>query len=174
VAPTVLTPDHVPLPRQDGQERGVHEGECASAAIRSVGGEHRQQDQNAHLDEDDVAGAPILAAMQVEIERSVDPGDPDQGEDDGELGECAHGDVLGEVIGRLADDGHIDEVVEELEEADPPVGHGLAVCSRRAPEPTLEPALEPAARLISHGVKVASHPAPGRLLPEGRRSPGTW
>ena len=48
--------------------------------------------------------------------------DPDQAEDDGELGDAADRDVLGEVMGGLGDDGHVDEVVEELEEADRPVG----------------------------------------------------
>jgi hypothetical protein len=60
--------------------------------------------------------------MELQVQRSVDPGDPDQGEDDDELDQPADRDVLGEVVGRLGDDGHIDQVVEELEEADLAVG----------------------------------------------------
>ena len=151
----VLAPDRVPQPRHDGQERGVHEGEGRSAAVRGVGGEHRQQRQDAHLDEDDDAGPPVVAAMELEVEGSVDPGDPDQGEDDGELGEPANRDMLGEVMGRLGDDGHVDKVVEELEEADGAAGDGLAVGPRRAPEPALEAAAE---RLIGQRVNVATQP----------------
>ena len=64
------------------------------------------------------ARPPVLAAVELEVQRSVDPGDPDQGEDDGELDDAADRDVLGEVVGRLGDDGHVDEVVEQLEVAD--------------------------------------------------------
>ena len=65
--------------------------------------------------------------MQLQVQRPVDPGDPDQGEDDGELGHPTDRDVLGQVVGRLADDGHIDQVIEQLQVADLPVGDDLAV-----------------------------------------------
>jgi hypothetical protein len=42
------------------------------------------------------------------------------------------------VVGRLADDGHVGQVVEQLQVADLPVGDGLAVGSWRPPEPPLE------------------------------------
>jgi hypothetical protein len=67
--------------------------------------------------------------MQLQVQGAVDPGDPDQGEDDGELGQPAGRDVLGQVVGGLADDGHIHQVVEQLQDADLPVGDGLAVGS---------------------------------------------
>jgi hypothetical protein len=79
--------------------------------------------------------------MQLQVQRSVDPGDPDQGEDDGELGQPADRDMLGQVVGRLADDGHIDQVVEQLQGADLPVGDDVAVGSWRLPEPPLEAAM---------------------------------
>jgi hypothetical protein len=49
-------------------------------------------------------------------------------------------------MGRLGNDRHIDEVVEELEEADATVDD-LAVRSGRAPEPRLEAA----PNVIGHG-----------------------
>ena len=41
----------------------------------------------AHLQEDDRARPTILAAVELEVRGPVDPGDPDQGEHDGELDE---------------------------------------------------------------------------------------
>jgi hypothetical protein len=149
-AVAVLAPDRTPEPCLHDLERGVHEGEGLAAGIRGAGGEHRQQGEDAHLDEDEAAGPPVLTAMELQVQRSVDPGDPDQGEDDDELDQPADRDVLGEVVGRLGDDGHIDQVVEELEEADLAVGDCVAVWSRRSPEP----ALEAAVGLSGHGIRV--------------------
>jgi hypothetical protein len=76
--------------------------------------------------------------MQLQVQGPVDPRDPDQGEDHGELGHPADRDMLGQVVGRLADDGHIHQVVEQLQDADLPVGDDLAMGSRQPPEPPLE------------------------------------
>jgi len=138
VVPAVLPPDAVPEPGLDDLVGRVHHGEASAAAVGGVGGEHRQQDQDAHLGKDDAAGPSVLAAMQLQVQGSVDPGDPDQGEDEGELGQPADRDMLGQVVGCLADDGHIDQVVEQLEVADLPVGDDLAVGSWRPPKPPLE------------------------------------
>jgi hypothetical protein len=111
VVPAVLAPDAVPEPGLDDLVDRVHDGKAPAAAVRGIGGEHRQQDQDAHLQEDEAARASVLAAMQLQVQRAVDPGDPDQGEDDGELGHPPGRDMLGQVVGRLANDGHIDQVV---------------------------------------------------------------
>jgi hypothetical protein len=91
--------------------------------------------------------------VELQVQRAVDPGDPDQGEDDGELGQPAERDVLGQVVGGLADEGHIHQVVQQLQVADLPVGDDLAVGSWRPPEP----ALEAAVGLARHGI---SRPPP--------------
>ena len=147
----ILTPDRVPQPCHHREERRVHERELASGAIGGIGRKHRQEGQHAHLDEDDGAGPPVLSSMELQVERPVDPSDPDQAEDDGELDEPTRRDVFGDVMSRLSDDGDVHEVVEELEEADGSPGDRLAMCSRRSPEPTLE---APADCVIGHRVNV--------------------
>jgi hypothetical protein len=49
--------------------------------------------------------------------------------------------MLGQVVGRLAEHGHIHQVVEQLQDTDLPVGDDLAVSTRRPPEPPLEAAV---------------------------------
>jgi hypothetical protein len=87
--------------------------------------------------------------VELQVQGSVDPRNPNQGEDDGELGQPADRDVLGQVVGGLADDGHIHQVVEQLEEADLPVSDGLAVGSWRPPKPPLEAAVGLAGHCVS-------------------------
>jgi len=89
--------------------------------------------------------------VQLEVERAVDPRDPDQREHDHELGDAATRHVIGEVVGRLRHDGHVHQVEEQFEEADDAPGDRLTVCSRGAPQPASEAACE---RLIRHRVKV--------------------
>ena len=79
--------------------------------------------------------------MQLNVERAVDPGEPDQAEDDGELNNTANRNVCCELMRRLADDGHVDEVVKEFEEADLAVELNGAMRPRRAREPLLESAM---------------------------------
>src|SRR6266508_1650318 len=148
VVPAVLPPDGVPEPGLDDLVGRVHHGEAPAAAVGGVGGEHRQQHEDAHLDEDDAAGPSVLAAVELQVQRSVDPRDPDQGEDNGEGDQPTDRDMLGQVVGRLADDGHIHQVVEQPQDADLPVGDDLAVGSWRPPEPPLEAAMG----LAGHGV----------------------
>jgi hypothetical protein len=56
--------------------------------------------------------------MELQVQGPVDPRDPDQGEDDGELGHPADRDMLAQVVGRPADESHIHQVVEQLQDAD--------------------------------------------------------
>ena len=46
--------------------------------------------------------------------------------------------MLSQVIGRLAEHGHIHQVIKQLQDADLPVGDDLAMGSWRPPEPPLE------------------------------------
>src|SRR6185437_4035022 len=69
------------------------------------------------------------------------PGEPEHREDDRELEEAHERDVLREVVRRLPDDRHVDEVVEQLEVADRAVLDDRAVWPRRAEQPALELAL---------------------------------
>ena len=157
VAFTILTPDAVPQPRQHGEERCVREGERTAAAIGCIGREHRQQNENPHLDEDDVAGSSVLTAVEIEVDGSVHPSNPDQRKDDGELADATSRHVLGEMMRCLGDDSDIHQVIEEFQKADRPAGDDLAVGSRRAPQPALEAAT---GRLIGHRLNVATHPSP--------------
>jgi hypothetical protein len=101
-----------------------------------------------------------------------------RGEDNGELGQPTDRDVLGQVVGRLAEHGHIHQVVEQLEDADLPVGDDLAVGSWRPPEPPLKTAVGLARHGISRPPRRTSQmldvdPSPvrlhGRLWHAGRR-----
>ncbi|HEY6697726.1 MAG TPA: hypothetical protein VIZ67_05840, partial [Acidimicrobiales bacterium] len=64
-----------------------------------------------------------------------------------ELGHPTDRDMLGQVVGRLADDGHIHQVLEQLEDADLPVGDDLAVGSWRPPNHRLK---RPWVSLVMH------------------------
>jgi hypothetical protein len=138
VLDTILTLDRVPEPRHHDQERGVGERKRRTVPARGVAGEHGEQSQDAHLQEDEGAGPSILATMQLVVERPIRPGDPDQGEDDGERYSPAYRDVLLELVCRLGEDDCVDQVVEALEGADAAVEDGIAMGTRPAPEPALE------------------------------------
>jgi hypothetical protein len=62
-----------------------------------------------------------------------------------------NGCVLGELVRGLANDGHVDEVVEEFEEADSAVEPNGAMRPRQAREPLLESTLP----LTGHGLSLA-------------------
>ena len=91
--------------------------------------------------------------MELNVQRAVDPGEPDQAEDDGELDNTANRDVFRQPMRRLADDCHVGEVVEDLEEADSAVEKNRAMRPRRA----REPALELAVPLNGHDLSLLSH-----------------
>ena len=169
VVVAILSVHPVPQPRQQRLERGVGEREATSTVTGGLRGEHRQQDEDAHLHEHDGARPSVLAAVQLEVEGAVDPTDPDQGEHDGELADAAKRDVIGEVVGRLRHDGHVHEVVEQLQEADGPPRDRLAMWSRRAPQPAPETAGEP---LIRHRVNVAIGRSGDRPTGRSPRRPG--
>ena len=89
--------------------------------------EHRKQGEQTHLQEDVVPATPILAAMQLVPQRAVEPRQPDQPEHNRELDDAASGDVCCEMVGRAPDQDDVDEVVEQLEEADVAFVDDLAV-----------------------------------------------
>jgi hypothetical protein len=91
--------------------------------------------------------------MELDVQRAVDPGEPDQAEDDGELDSTANRDVLRELMRRLADDGHVNEVIEQLEEAHSAVETNGAMRAWRPREPLLERAIP----LTGHGLSLLSH-----------------
>src|SRR6202040_827761 len=109
--------------------------------VRGAAREHRQQREDAHLHKDNVPRPTVLAPVELNVQRAVDPREPDQAEDDGELDSAANRDVFRELMRRLADDSNVGEVVEDLEEADSAVEEDRAMRPRRAREPMLEPAV---------------------------------
>ena len=82
---SVLVADGVPEPRHEEEECGVDKPNGCAVAVRGSGREHCQQREDAHLDKDDVSRPTVLAAVELDVQRAVDPGEPDQAEDDGEL-----------------------------------------------------------------------------------------
>ena len=131
----VLAAHGVPQPGHDDEEPGVHDREGRAARPGRVGRVDREQREDGHLDEDERPGAAVLAAVELVVERPVRPRDPDDAEDDDEFEVAAQRHVTGELVRRLRDDDDIDEVVEQLEEADGALGLDLAVRPRRPPEP---------------------------------------
>src|SRR3954468_23276633 len=109
----------------------VAEPACAVYTASSEG-------EDAHLDEDETSGTAILVAVQLQVDGTVDPRDPDQAKHDEELDHAAQRDLLGEMACRLRDDHDVDEVVEKLEERDATVQKHVAVKARGTPEPALE------------------------------------
>jgi len=87
--------------------------------------------------------------VQLQVQGAVDPTDPDQREDQGELGDAARRHVFGEVVGRLGHDGHVHEVVEQLQEADGSLRDRFAMWPRRTPQPAPE---TPGERLVHQRV----------------------
>ena len=129
------------MPGHEREEDRVDDREGGTVVSASVGGEHREHHKDAHLDEDEGAGPSVVPPMQFDVQRAIDPGDPDDREDDRELREPADRQVLGEMVGCLADDRDVDEVVEELEEADVAVLDDVAVRAWRTPQPLFEASL---------------------------------
>src|SRR5439155_15725316 len=136
-------PDGPPAPRLEREERGVDERERLAARARRATGEDRQQREDAHLQEDQQLRSAVLPAVELDVHRAVEPGEPEHPEYDRELGEADERDMAGELARRLRDDGHVHEVVEELEVADRAVLDDRAMWPRRAREPALELALRP-------------------------------
>jgi hypothetical protein len=80
------------------EEYGVDEAERHRVLRRRARGEHRKQCEDAHLNEHDVPRPTILASMQFDVQRAVDPGEPDQPEDNCEFDEPAERDVYRELM----------------------------------------------------------------------------
>ena len=79
--------------------------------------------------------APVLAAVQLMEQGAVEPGDPDQPENDDEIERARPRDILGQRVGELTDEHHKDEVGKQLEEADRAVLEHLTVTPGRPQEP---------------------------------------
>ena len=75
--------------RTAGQEHGVGQGERGAVDAACVSREDRQDGEDGHLGEDVRAAPAVLTAVQLVVERAVDPGDPDQPEDSRELGDAS-------------------------------------------------------------------------------------
>jgi hypothetical protein len=101
-----------------------------------VPGEDDKHGEDPHLQEDERAVATVLAAVQLVELGAVEPADPDQPEDDGEIEYAGPRDVPGQRVRDLGDKHHVYEVVEELEDADRAVLDHLAVGPGRPQEPT--------------------------------------
>jgi hypothetical protein len=138
-------------------ECGIAERKATSALTGGLRGEDRQDHEHAHLNEHHGSRPSVPSAVQLEVQGAVGPTDPDQDEDDGELDDTAERDVVGEVVGRLGYDGHVHEVVEQLQRADGALDDRFTVRSRRTPQPASEAAGEP---LVRHRVNVASADPP--------------
>ena len=70
--------------------------------------------ENADLEEEERARPPIKAAMELEIQRAVGPGDPGQREDDREFEKSARRQVCGQMIPRLRDDAVVEKLFTDL------------------------------------------------------------
>ena len=77
-------------------------------------GEDGQHGEDPHLQEDERAVATVLTAVQLVELGAVEPADPDQPEDDGEIEYARPRNILGERMRDLADEHDVDEVVKEL------------------------------------------------------------
>ena len=119
-----------PLPRQQGEQDAVDDGEPLSVVAGCFAGEHGEQREQAHLRKDVVPAPPVLAAVQLVPERAVEPRQPDHPEHDSELDNTAPGDVGRKMMRRTPDQDHVDEVVEQLEETDLTFVDDLAMTAR--------------------------------------------
>ncbi len=135
----VLEADGLPEPRHHGEERGVDECERLAVGARGVGREHGQQTQDADLDEDVRPGSAVVPAVQLQPQSAVDPGQPDQGEQDGELRHGGRRDLPGHRGRGLRDRRDVDQVVKQLDRANCPVADHIAMRPRRPPEPISKP-----------------------------------
>ena len=133
----VLAPDREPEPAHDREQGRVHDRERAAALARCPGRERGEEDEDPHLQEHECPGAAVLAAVDLDVQRPVDPGEPDQAEDHREFRGGPSGDILREVVGRLSDDGDVHEVVEQLEVGDDAIAdrwrRGAAAAARTSP-----------------------------------------
>jgi hypothetical protein len=98
-------------------------------------GEDGHGGDGEHLREGEDPCADVVVAVELVVHGPVDPGQPDQDEEEGRLTDAGQRDVLGQVMTDLGDDHHIDQVIEELEERDGPVLLAVSRLSGRLPPP---------------------------------------
>ncbi len=141
----VLQPDLVPEPGHHGKERRVSNREAPTSAA-GVAREDGEDGENADLKEDIRARPPVRLAMELEIQRTVRPGDPGQREDHGEFEKPVRREVRHQLKSGLRDDRCVGKVVQKLERTDTAVDDGFAMRTRRAPEPVLKKLKRPPGR----------------------------
>ena len=134
-----------PLPREQREQHGVCDRERLPVAARRLAGEDGEQREQAHLQEDVVPAAAVLPSVQLVPQRPVEPGQPDQPEHHRELGNAPAVDVHGEVVRRTPDQHDVDQVVEQLQEADLPLVPHLTMPAWRCTEPDRQPVADPSA-----------------------------
>ena len=90
--------DGSPLPDQHSEQHRVGDRELLPVGGRRVRGEDGEDREDPHLQKDEGAIAAVLTAVQLVEQGTVEPGDPDQPEDDGEIDHARPGDVLGKGV----------------------------------------------------------------------------
>jgi hypothetical protein len=130
--------NRVPGPTHHSQERRVDQGELRPGRAGGLAGEDGEQREKPHLEEHQQPRPAILAPVQLDVQRAVEPGKPEHREHNDEPDEALERDVLRQVVRGLRDHCYVREVVEQLEVADGPILQHRAVRSRRRRQPALE------------------------------------
>ena len=112
---------HTSAPPKDGQyklEKGIGERKPDGTFPHGIMSEYSHGHNAKHLQEGKYPCPDIVVAMEVMIDRPVDPCPPDDDEQEGERAYTLPAHMRREGMRELGDDDDIDEVVEELQERD--------------------------------------------------------
>jgi hypothetical protein len=134
----ILSLHRVPEPREHAQVCSEDHSKCRAVLACRTGCEHPEQCQQPHLDEHERSCPPIATAVEIVVQRSVQPGDPDQTEHDRELDRATPRDIRCEMMRRPCNHHHVHEVVEQFEERHASVLDDVAVGAGRLPEVSTE------------------------------------
>jgi hypothetical protein len=80
--------------------------------------ERAEWDEQEDLAEEGVACADVFSAMQLVVQRAVEPCDPHDGKDHRELAEPSRRQVVSQVVGRLRDKDDHHQVIEQFQGTD--------------------------------------------------------
>ena len=164
----VLPPHDPPLVEQPDQQHGQQDREATPGLAVDGGfaGVHRHERDQQHLDEHVGPRPTVVAAVQVVVQRPVQPRVPDEGEEDDEAADAGAVGMQRQGTGDLGHEHDEDEVVEQLEEADGPMLDHLAVRSRRT-HPLAQREPQPGGTTRRHRAIVLTVQTPTGLVGTG-------
>jgi hypothetical protein len=144
VLESVTAPGEKPDQSQCREQHTSGDRERSSAGAARLGDEGAERDEHQDLQQQYAPAASIVAAVQFVMERAVEPGDPHESENRGELAQSLQGEVSGQVVAGAGDQHDHDEVIEQFQRADDALARLVPMGPRRLPQLAAQPRPVPA------------------------------